>query len=211
MTKTATDALTKDRAMRSFVFRARVIWWLLFCVVSAYALALVAIAFDGLAENIRPSDVAVILGSKVELSGRPSARLRARLDRGAALYKTGTAKWLIVSGGVEPAGQNEALVMRDYLTTLGVPAQRIILDAAGNNTEATAKNCAAIMKSHGFKSLILVTQYFHVSRTRVALNRYGIQGVHSAYARYFELRDVFSLTREAVALPVYWLRGARNS
>ena len=68
---------------------------------------------------------ALVLGSNVELTGVPSARLAARLDRGAGLYAAGVVKH----------GFDEALVMRDYLVRAGVPAASIIVDSGGADTD----------------------------------------------------------------------------
>lgn len=206
MTKTATDASAKDRIMRSFALGIVFLKWAALSVCIATSLLAFLIIFDGFSDDIQPSDVAVILGSKVELSGRPSARLAARLDRGIELYKSGVTKTLIVSGGTGTEGFNEALIMRDYLAGKGVPLSEVIVDGMGFNTEETAKNCAMIMKLHNFKSVIVVTQYFHVPRTRMALKSNNIYDVHSAHARYFEVRDIYSIAREAVAIPIYWVR-----
>lgn len=207
MTKTATDQLTKDRAARYLVNVMQFLKWAALGILAAAVLVILFILFEGLSDEVQPSDVAVILGSKVELSGRPSARLAARLDRGVALYKAGVTRTLIVSGGTGKEGFNEAVVMRDYLSQMGVPSSAIIVDGMGYNTEQTAKNCSSIMKSRGFKSVIVVTQYFHVARTRMALKFHGIKDVRSAHAHYFELRDLYSTAREALALSVYWMRG----
>ncbi len=180
-----------------------------YTVLSAAALVLLAgtgISVAGMSDDLRPSDVGIVLGSKVELSGQPSARLAARLDRGASLYSEGVFKRLIVSGGTGVEGFDEAAVMRDYLLRKGVPGKAIIVDSGGATTEASAVNCAALMRAHGFKSVTIVTQYFHVPRTRLALRANGIARIHSAHARYFELRDLYSITREVAALPVYWLK-----
>ena len=47
---------------------------------------------------------------------------------------------LFVSGGVDAAGADEAAVMRDYLISRGVPADRIVADSAGVDTWATARH-----------------------------------------------------------------------
>lgn len=206
MAKTATDALAKDRLMRSFASSIVFLKWAALSVCIATSLVAFFIIFDGLSDDIQPSDVAVILGSKVEITGRPSARLAARLDRGIELYKAGVTKSLIVSGGTGIEGFNEALIMRDYLSGMGIPSSGIIVDDMGFNTEETAKNCATIMKLHSFKSILVVTQYFHISRTRMALKSNHIHNVRSAHAQYFEFRDIYSIARETLAIPVYWLR-----
>jgi vancomycin permeability regulator SanA len=160
---------------------------------------------DGLIDDIQPADAAVVLGSKVMPDGKPSARLQARLDRAADLFHQGTVRFVIVSGGTGIEGFSEGRVMAAALEEAGVPAQAILVDEEGNTTRATATNAARIMKERGFASALVVSQYFHVSRSRLALERAGISPVHSAHAEFFELRDIYSIAREAVALPAYWL------
>lgn len=172
---------------------------------AALLLAGLGISAAGMADDLRPTDVGVVLGSKVELNGQPSARLAARLDRGAGLYAQGVFHHVIVSGGTGVEGFDEAAVMRDYLLKKGVPASAIIVDSGGDSTEATARNCARLMASHGFRSVTIVTQYFHVPRTRLALRRYGVTQIGSAHAHFLELRDLYSIAREVAALPAYWL------
>lgn len=60
------------------------------------------------------------------------------------------------------------------------------------------------MRAQGFRSAVVVTQFFHLTRSRYALRRAGIDTVYTAHANYFEARDAYSLARELAALPVYW-------
>jgi uncharacterized SAM-binding protein YcdF (DUF218 family) len=66
------------------------------------------------------------------------------------------------------------------------------------------------MANRGLRSAVVVTQYFHITRSRLALKQAGIQDVSSAHARFFEMRDIYSVLREVVALPVYLLRSAKG-
>src|SRR5215510_7845470 len=166
----------------------------------------IAILIDGLTDNVTESDVGIVLGSQVMPDGTPSASLRSRLYRADELFQLGMFKYVIVSGGTGKEGRSEARVMADYLTgQKKMPREAIILDEYGNTTQATAQNSAAIMKERGLASAVVVTQYFHITRTRYALRRAGVAMVCTAHARYFEIRDLYSITREAVALLVYWL------
>ena len=175
-------------------------------LLAALIAPVIGIVLDGLTDNIAQSDVGIVLGSKVMPDGTPSARLRARLDRAAELFQQGMFKYVIVSGGTGKEGLSEARVMADYLAgQKTVPREAIILDEYGDTTKATAQNSASIMKERGLTSAVVVTQYFHISRTRYALRRAGVAIVHTAHARYFEMRDLYSIAREAIALPVYWL------
>lgn len=59
--------------------------------------------------------------------------------------------------------------MADYLAERQqVPRAAILLDEHGDNTEATAWNSAAIMKSRGLETALAVTQYFQITRSRCA-------------------------------------------
>lgn len=166
-----------------------------------------ALLFAGLHDDVQRSDVGIVLGSKVLTDGTPSKRLQARLDRAGELYRQGMFAHVIVSGGTGVEGFSEAKVMAAYLSARhAVPAAAIILDEQGVDTEATARNSAAIMRAQGFSSALVVTQYFHVPRSRYALRRAGVQVVHASHARYADARDVYSTAREMVALPAYWLR-----
>jgi vancomycin permeability regulator SanA len=165
----------------------------------------VAILLDGLTDNVSKSDVGIVLGSEVMADGTPSARLRARLDKAAELFQQGMFKYVIVSGGTGKEGHSEARVMADYLAgQKKVPREAIILDEYGNNTQATARNSAAIMKAHSLTSAVVISQYFHITRTRYAFRRAGVAMTSTAHARYLEMRDLYSIAREAIALPVYW-------
>lgn len=183
-------------------------WIKRLCGYTAAGVAFVmsAIALDGLHDDVAPSDVGVVLGAKVLPDGSPSNALRARLDRTGALYHEGMFGHIIVSGGSGEEGFSEAQVMAEYLSAhAAVPREAILLDEQGNDTQATAVNSRNIMQAHGFKSATVVSQYFHVTRSRLALQWAGVPTVHGAHAYFWDSRDVYSLPRELIALPVYWL------
>lgn len=166
--------------------------------------ALIAIA--GLEDDIEPSDVAIVLGSKVQPDGSASPRLAARLKEARRLYELRLIKHIIVSGGTGMEGYSESTVMRDYLVTRGVARGDVLTDMGGTTTWATAQGSAKIMRRMGWSSALVVSQYFHVPRARLALQAQGIEHVHGAHARYFEWRDIYSTLREVPALVRYWLR-----
>jgi vancomycin permeability regulator SanA len=181
-------------------------------VLAGTALFVVAaglIAVSGLRDDIRPADVAVVLGNEVRADGTPHPRLAARLDAALALYEGGVVKNVIVSGGIGLSGFDEAAVMKSYLAGRGIPADRIVADSLGVTTAATATNTATILREKRWSSVVVVSQYFHVPRCRLAMRRVGIAPVYSAHARYFELRDLYSTAREVVGYPAYLL-GART-
>lgn len=163
----------------------------------------IIIVIDGLNDELEVVDVGVILGNKVELDGKPSKRLQRRLDRGIELYEGNYFKYVIVSGGVGKEGFDEAVVMRDYLIQAGIPEDSIILDSKGINTYMTAKNSKEIIEEKGLNSVMIISQYYHISRTKLAFSKVGFDKVYSAHARIFEIRDIYSLIREFVAYYKY--------
>jgi vancomycin permeability regulator SanA len=180
----------------------------IFILALAVALAagtLLLIA-SGLRDDIAPSDLGLVLGNKIEADGRPSLRLRARLDETVELYRAGDFPLILVSGGIGKEGFDEATVMRRYLIEAGVPAARILADNQGATTFASAKNARRILEERGLKSVLVVSQYFHVPRSRLALRRFGVATVHSAHARYFDWRDLYSAPRELLAFLYYFFR-----
>lgn len=164
---------------------------------------MLAVTIDGLTSNATPSDVLVVLGNKVDADGKPSPRLLARLNAALRLYQQGAADYIIVSGGVGATGHDEAEVMGRYLTDAGVPTDRIIVDSAGVNTAATATNASQIMADQQWESAIVVSQFFHLSRTKLAFRQRGITQVSAASADFYETRDPYSLIREVIAYGKY--------
>ncbi len=165
-----------------------------------------ALAVDGLTDNIGQADVGIVLGNKVERTGLPSPRLRARLDRAVALYREGRFEWIIVSGGMGKEGFDEAAVMKNYLVARGIPKGYVLVDSKGLTTGDTARNAAVIMTQNGWDRPMVITQYFHISRTRMAFQKQGYSEVYSAHAHHFEWRDYYSIPREVVGYAVYMLR-----
>jgi vancomycin permeability regulator SanA len=175
-------------------------------IMLAFTLAATLIVADGLTDDIHAADVAIVPGNTVEKDGRPSARLSARLDQTVALYRQGLFPNVIVSGAVGSEGFDEAQVMKRYLVENGVPEGSIHIDSGGATTHLTARNASRMMGENGWQSALVVSQYFHVPRTRLALKRSGVAPVFSAHAQYFELRDVYSIAREVVGYGTYLLR-----
>lgn len=178
----------------------------LLLTAGSFLVGAVLIVADGLRDELHPADVAIVLGNTVESDGRPSPRLRARLDKAAELYRGGLFRHVIVSGGTGVEGFNEAEVMKTYLINQGVPEDSIIADGEGLTTSLTARNAARVMKERGWQSALVVSQYFHVPRTRLAVESYGVRPVYGAHADYFELRDVYSIAREVIGYAAYSIR-----
>lgn len=59
------------------------------------------------------------------------------------------------------------------------------------------------MAGGNLHSAFIVSQHFHITRARLALQQIGVNVTGAAHARFFEARDIYSLAREVVALWAY--------
>jgi uncharacterized SAM-binding protein YcdF (DUF218 family) len=182
-------------------------WWhLLVGLAGVYVLATLWIAFSGASDDAAKSDVGLVLGTRVELDGQPSLAMRLRCSHAAKLCREGMFKHIIVSGGVGKEGFDEAKVMHDYLLTQGISDEQIIMDNKGDNTYLSAQHTRDIMKQRGFSSVVAVSQYYHMPRARLALNRFHVGTVHTSHAQYVGWRDLYACPRETLAYLAYLLR-----
>lgn len=164
--------------------------------------------FDGFRKPELPADVAVVLGSKVHPSGEPSSSLVRRLERSLDLYRRGAVRAIVVSGGIGREGRDEAQVMHDFLVRAGVPSSAIVLDRTGNNTRLTAVHAGEIMRQHGWRSAVVVSQYYHVPRAKLALRQQGISRVTGAAAEYrFTWKDPMYVLRDSALYYLYLFGG----
>jgi vancomycin permeability regulator SanA len=170
------------------------------------ALAAAAIVADGLNDHMANADIIVVPGNEIAPDGSPSPRLKARLDVALQLYMERRAPVVFVSGGIGKEGHDEAASMAGYLIKNGVPASAVVRDPLGVNTAATGANASRFLHAHGQTSALVATQYFHVARTTLALERNGVRVAGTAHARYVEIRDVFSIARETLAYAAYYVK-----
>jgi vancomycin permeability regulator SanA len=194
-------------SLKAVPFRVARRWRLVLGVAAAaLLLATAMLVLDGLHDRLGQAEVGLVLGSKVELDGAPSPRLRARLEKTVELFQAGYFPLVIASGGVGREGFDEANVMRDYLVAHGIPDDAILVDGTGVTTYASALATARIVRERRLKGVFVVSQYFHLPRARLALRRFGMEPIYSAAPRHFEWRDLYSAPRELIGYVSYSLR-----
>ena len=154
------------------------------------------VVVDGLNDTAASAHCILVLGNTVLPNGQPAPRTQARLDKAVQLFQDGRAPMIMVSGGTGVEGQPEGSRMADYLIAHGVPAQAIVVDDHGDNTAMTAQNCRREARQRGWSHVLVVSQFYHITRCKLLLRRAGIPLVASAHADYFEWRDLYSTLRE---------------
>ena len=170
-------------------------------------LHMIYITIDGLCGYSGSADMAIVLGNLVEANGSLSPVLRGRVDRALALYQQGRVARIMVSGGMglQAGRYPEGLAMKQYLVARGVPADRIVEDNHGENTYLTAKDFLPVADSLQVHSVIVVSSFYHITRTKYILRKLGVRNVHGDASQAFFWNDVVGLPRDAVAFYKYLL------
>jgi len=162
---------------------------------------------DGLTDDARPADVAVVLGTTANPDGTLSPRLEARTGAALALYEQQRVRRILVSGATGEEGVNEAQAMADWLVAHGVPRRHVLVDAEGWNTWETAVHTRQLLDEAGYSTVVAVSSYYHLPRTRMALEHAGVDVVGTQKAALlWEPREAYSILREVAATYAYLLQ-----
>jgi uncharacterized SAM-binding protein YcdF (DUF218 family) len=132
-------------------------------------------------DQARPSDVIIVMGA-AEYSGKPSPVLKRRLNHAVELYQKRMAPYIMTTGG--PGGDpsfTEGGVGRSYLMAQGVPAEAIIVEDESDSTAWSLSAASEILRRMGLRSCIVVSDGYHIFRTRRILQQQGFQAVGSPW------------------------------
>ncbi len=152
---------------------------ILFCVLAfGVAALMVPITMRGMVDQYVFSSVEraphanaiLVLGASVA-RGIPSPVLAERTDTAIALYQSGKAPKILVTGDSADISHDEVTPVRKYLTQAGIPSSDIFLDHAGFDTYSSMYRARDVYQS---KSLLIVTQDFHMPRALWIARRLGI-------------------------------------
>ncbi len=126
-------------------------------------------------DEARAADVILVLGA-AEYRGKPSPVLRARLDHGLELFREKKAGLILTTGGAggDPVF-TEGEVGRDYLIRKGVPSEAILVEAEGESTTHSIAAAAEIMRRMRLNSCIVVSDGYHIYRTKKMLEAEGFR------------------------------------
>jgi len=117
-------------------------------------------------DNARKVDAIVVMGA-AQWNGSPSPILKARLDHAFALYKKGFFSTFILTGGIgEKENISEARVGKDYLIQNGVDRKNIFMEESGTTSLQSLIAVKSIIREQNFKSIILVSDGFHIMRIK---------------------------------------------
>lgn len=180
-----------------WIFKYIIVLVLLFLCLAAW------IVFDGLRDSGEKADVALVTGHLEAPVGMHETVAHADLDRAIKLYNDSDTSYIIVSGSTSHTNYDDLDVRIKYLESHGVPSDVIVEDHHGQNMGEMARDVATILKSHQATSVMIVTDYYHVTGTKIALAHEGIRQVGNAHVGQFQKEDAVKIGRETVALCEY--------
>lgn len=125
-------------------------------------------------KELKEADAILVLGALVVDGDTLSLVLQDRMDTGIALYTAGKAKKLLLSGDHGQDSYDEVNAMKDYAMKKGVPAKDIFLDHAGFSTYESMYRAKDVFLC---KSVIVVSQEFHLPRAVYDANKMGLDAV----------------------------------
>lgn len=146
------------------------------------ACAWASITRESTVDTAAPSDAVVVLGCKVMQGGHPSPELRARTQQGIRVWKETHSRFLVVSGGLGDNAPAEATVMRQLAEKQGVPPDAIIDDPYAYRTADSAVMCARIAHRLGWHRVTIVSDPWHLARSRRLFTVAGMTDVRQSPA-----------------------------
>jgi uncharacterized SAM-binding protein YcdF (DUF218 family) len=158
------------------------------------------------------ADVILVLGA-AQYNGAPSSVLANRLDQALSLYREGVAGQIVTVGGRQPRDRyTEAQAGGRYLVDRGVPDSDVTEVDTGNDTLTSLRAAADVLKQHGWRTAVLVSDPWHMFRAeRMALDS-GIRAwtspTHSGPAVQTRTVEMEYIVRETAATLYYRLTKA---
>jgi uncharacterized SAM-binding protein YcdF (DUF218 family) len=159
-------------------------------------------------EEARPADLIMVLGA-AEYRGRPSPVLRARLDHALQLWRRKLAPRIMTTGGAggDPV-YTEGGVGRAYLIGEGVPSEAIVVENQGESTVHSIAAAAEIMRRMGLRSVIVVSDGYHIYRVKQMLQFRGIEVYGSPRpdtTRHDAIREHWKYVKQAIGYALWRL------
>ncbi|HUQ87605.1 MAG TPA: ElyC/SanA/YdcF family protein [Vicinamibacterales bacterium] len=195
-------------------------------IIVPIALALLLVFYTPLAwwiaEPLRVSsppqaaDAIVVFAGGVGESGKAGVGVPERVGKAVELYRAGYAPSIVFSSGYVFT-LREAETMKAIATSLGVPADAIVLEETAANTYQNVRNTSQIAHARGWSRVLLVSSPYHMLRATRTWHKVapGItvtptppsESEFYLHERGASLDQIRGIAHEYVAIVVYWLRG----
>ena len=151
------------------LFLAAVILYALFCAGS--------IVLYAKRDDRAPADCIIVLGAGTN-GTTPNAVFRERLNHAVTLYNEGYADTILLTGGYSPGNEHsDAYIAGQYLQSLGISAEAILLEEQSTITQENLEFAKEIMEDEELSTCILVSDPLHMKRSMMMAKDYEIEAI----------------------------------
>lgn len=183
----------------------RKLFVIVFCIGLAIFLLVEGCVLSGFWQKGEPgADYVIVLGAQMKRNG-PSKALRYRLDEAAGYLAENPGAKVIVSGGQGSDEHiSEAQGMYDYLVSIGIDNERIIMEDKSRNTFENLAFSAQFLDKEK-DSVAIVSNNFHIFRATKIAKKVGYEnvcGIASKGEPYLQInnmmREFFGVVKDVV-------------
>ena len=161
-------------------------------------------------DSTGPVDAIVVLGAGVIADCVPNQHGLRRVLLGVRTWREQPTSILLFSGGTGSSCP-VAMAMAALARELGVPDDRVRVEAASVNTRENAVMSASLLRGWGFTRVRLVTDRLHMRRATDVFHQVGLSVQRASVPIYEGHEDNVSMLkaglREFAALAYYRMRG----
>ncbi|GJQ64463.1 MAG: hypothetical protein SCALA702_35160 [Melioribacteraceae bacterium] len=152
-------------------------------------------------------DIGVVLGAAVWSYDKPSPVFEGRIKKSYELFQKGVIPEIQLTGGNAPGEITEAEAAYNYLRNLGVSPIRMRVEKNSSTTSEQIRYIRNnILRKEKYKSIIIITDKFHLRRVLEMCRFYRVEakGVASDYNLGWE-KELFYRFRDSVGLLLFWI------
>ncbi|MEM8645512.1 MAG: YdcF family protein [Pseudomonadota bacterium] len=157
-----------------------------------------------------PYDAIVVLGAAVWPGEQPSPSLKRRTLHAVEQHKAGKAPRILGSGGLGKHPPTEAEMIARICLAEGVLPDAILREDRSTSTLENVAFSARILQDVGARSVLVVTDSYHLRRAVMCFRHFGFECAGSAPSRGkagTKLHKwIWFHIRELAALPYYYLK-----
>ena len=126
--------------------------------------------------GIAPADAIVVLsgGTPWPTGALDSVSLR-RAVNGIVLYQSGLAPLLVFSGSHGEGPRSETTLRADLARRCGVSGNAILTDSWASSTRDEGRRMQSLLRPHGVRRILLVTDAQHMARAKRLFEREGFE------------------------------------
>jgi uncharacterized SAM-binding protein YcdF (DUF218 family) len=146
------------------------------------------------------ANVALVIGQE------DASRNDVQLEHAARLYKYGEFRMIIlcVPGSFPTYGAQAS--MRTYLEQQHVPSDAIFEDSGAADSGEMAHDVAQLMKEQDFGTVMIISDYYRMSRIKLALLHAGVSSIAKSHVGVAKFQDAAPIAWEVCALYEYLFR-----